>query len=505
MFHTFWNLYRIGVVLGMLACVSVFWMLPAPHDRDSGWALILLGIGGAITFFGQIRNHFSLNGRLQAFLGNIRKYSVFEEVIPSYRYVDYHRALERLAAVSSRALKLEYDSGQFPGNMTSLLEGFSWYRPVASPQVRVCIGYEEETFLATEVFWLILGPPDHDPGERMIIRLHSKRNPGVCLEIACKKQEQAAAMFQWLAKEAHAHSIFRGQFIELLYKQSAHDLEEFMHTSNELGVLFKQKPHVTERDIIIEKRLDEVLRRNVFDFFAHRDALHGYGIPRKRALLFYGPPGTGKTHTCRFVHTKLPGITTILVTGESLPYLQDISKFARQLHPCLVLIEDIDLVFSRREINPYGNILGELMDELDGFAPDEEVIFILTTNAIDRVEHAIKDRPGRINQCLHFGMPNAELRRRYLLRYLEAYNIEAVEIDRLVRQTERATQAFLKEYVLRAVQIAAEAAGYQNHRPLPLMTAHFEQAFDELMSHGDPHGHSIMGFHVDKDAASRER
>src|SRR5688572_9277551 len=123
MFHTFWNLYRVGVFLGILACVAVFWMLPASHDRNADLMAVLLGALAAITFFGQIRNHFSLNGRLQAFLGWYRKYSVFEEVIPSYRYVDYHRALERLAAVSNRALKLEYDSGAFPGNMTSLFEG----------------------------------------------------------------------------------------------------------------------------------------------------------------------------------------------------------------------------------------------------------------------------------------------------------------------------------------------------------------------------------------------
>ena len=174
--------------------------------------------------------------------------------------------------------------------------------------------------------------------------------------------------------------------------------------------------------------------------------------------------------------------------------MQEIGKFARQMHPCLVVIEDVDLVFTAREVNPYGTALGDLMDQLDGFTPDEDVLFLLTTNAIERVEEAIRDRPGRINQCLYFGLPSPELRRRYLIQYLRPYDISAVDVDHLVQQTEQASQAFLKEYVLRAVQIGAEDAGFRPSSPHTLKTAHFDAAFDELTGHGDPHGHAIMGF-----------
>lgn len=39
-------------------------------------------------------------------------------------------------------------------------------------------------------------------------------------------------------------------------------------------------------------------------------------------------------------------------------------------------------------------------------------------------------------------------------------------------------------------------AGYAPREPLVLTTAHFDTAFDELTSHGDQHGHAIMGFRV---------
>jgi hypothetical protein len=48
-------------------------------------------------------------------------------------------------------------------------------------------------------------------------------------------------------------------------------------------------------------------------------------------------------------------------------------------------------------------VLGEFIDQLDGFGDTDE-----------RIESAIKDRPGRVSQCIYFGPPSATLRRRYL-------------------------------------------------------------------------------------------
>jgi SpoVK/Ycf46/Vps4 family AAA+-type ATPase len=312
--------------------------------------------------------------------------------------------------------------------------------------------------------------------------------------VTCADPEKARAVLARLERDALAHSIYRGQFLEFRYAPSPHHDADYQMEAAPLSVTFKARPHVTDADIILDEATQAILRRSVFDFFAHREELHRLGLPRKRALLLYGPPGTGKTHTCRHIHTRLPGITSILVTGESLTRLQDIGKLARQLQPTLVIIEDVDLVFSAREVNPYGTALGELMDQLDGFTADEEVLFLLTTNAIERVEQAIRDRPGRINQCLYLGLPGPVLRRRYLERYLEPYDTGAVDLDHVVRQTERASQAFLKEHVLRAVQVAAEAAGYRNGTPLPLRTEHFDTAFAELTAHGNRHSRAIMGF-----------
>jgi ATP-dependent 26S proteasome regulatory subunit len=198
-----------------------------------------------------------------------------------------------------------------------------------------------------------------------------------------------------------------------------------------------------------------MLWRNVVDLHLRRAVLKANGVPVRRGVLLYGPPGTGKTFACRYICGKLPETTRIIVTGTALLQVTQIFTLARMFQPSVIL-EDVDLVFASRQVNLYSSVLGELLDQMDGLRPYEDISFILTTNAIDRMEAAIKDRPGRISQCIFFGAPKAELRGRYLLHYLRHYKVSGLELDGLVQQSEGATQAFLKEWVHRAVQIASE-------------------------------------------------
>lgn len=162
-----------------------------------------------------------------------------------------------------------------------------------------------------------------------------------------------------------------------------------------------------------------------------------------------------------------------------------------------MILEDVDLVYSAREINAYTTALGELMDELDGFNPEDHIIFILTTNAIDRVEAAIKERPGRISQCVFFGAPNEELRELYLKSMLAPYYCADLRMEALVSSTEGATQAFLKELVYRAVQVSTESNDV-SIKPLPLTNEHFGVALDEMKRSAGRSGEAIIGFRVDR-------
>jgi SpoVK/Ycf46/Vps4 family AAA+-type ATPase len=117
----------------------------------------------------------------------------------------------------------------------------------------------------------------------------------------------------------------------------------------------------------------------------------------------------------------------------------------------------------------------------------------MTTNSIDRMEAAIKDRPGRIGQCIYFGPPKRTLRRRYMAHYLEGYDTEAVDLDALVELSDDATQAFLKEWVHRAVQIATERLTDPAARA-SLRTEDFRLAIDEMRRFSEGSTGQIIGF-----------
>jgi SpoVK/Ycf46/Vps4 family AAA+-type ATPase len=250
---------------------------------------------------------------------------------------------------------------------------------------------------------------------------------------------------------------------------------------------------ISEEDIVIDDNVRSILIRNVVDLHRRRDVLKANGVPVRRGVLLYGPPGTGKTFACRYVFGLLPGVTRITVTGTALTQVSQIFSLARLYQPSLILFEDVDLVFASREINLYGSVLGEMLDQMDGLRPYEDIGFLLTTNSIERMEAAIKDRPGRVGQCIYLGPPNAALRRRYLAHYLEGHELGTLDLESLVKISDDATQAFLKEWVHRAVQIATERLNGPETKAV-LQTQDFREALDEMRRFSEGSTGQIIGF-----------
>jgi len=317
--------------------------------------------------------------------------------------------------------------------------------------------------------------------------------PGPTGRVASTDPDAATEAMQAILDRSVSHSIYRNKVLELTFTSGTKDEYGDVEKPANLQVLFKRFEAVTDSDIVIEDDVRGALMRNVVDLHRRRDILKANGVPIRRGVLLYGPPGTGKTFACRYVFAHLPEVTRIAIAGTALTQVSHVFSLARLLQPSLVLLEDVDLVFASREINLYSSVLGELLDQMDGLRPYEDIGFLLTTNSIERMEAAIKDRPGRIGQCIYFGPPKPVLRRRYLARYLENYNIAAVDLDELVKLSEDATQAFLKEWVHRAVQIATERLDGDD-RKARLQTADFRSAIDEMTRFSEGSTGEIIGF-----------
>ena len=135
-------------------------------------------------------------------------------------------------------------------------------------------------------------------------------------------------------------------------------------------------------------------------------------------------------------------------------------KIARSLQPATIVIEDVDLIGMDRTLpgGDHNALLFQLLNEMDGLGADADVLFVLTTNRVDMLEHALAARPGRIDQAIEIGVPGADARRRLLGLYLPE-PVSGAVADRVVERTEGVAASFIKELARRAVLATLQRDG----------------------------------------------
>ncbi len=429
-------------------------------------------------------------------IGELNDFSVFSRPLPGYRFVDVHNS----AAAYADSFSATYLATQHNELLTQILNAEFYTeanRTVRPPEYKArSVGPDEEKFFAADNFWLFPRVLSTSVG---VIRVRTLEYTNeVNIEIAAIDSNDAESAMKTILDLASAKSIYKNRMIEVAFQPEVRDEYGGVELRERVDPQFVSQLAVTEVDIIIDEETAEVLQHTIADFHQRRTQLRALGLPARRGVLFYGPPGTGKTYTSRFLANKLDTATTIVASGNALLQIRSLCNLARMLQPSIVVLEDVDLVFSTRETNFNNTALGEMMNELDGFKPDDEIIFILTTNSIERVEGAIKERPGRISQCVYFGAPVPELRKRYLESLVRSYDLTNLEIEKIVDKTEGVTQAFLKELVFRAIQFASEHLTTEKPGELSLNNEFFDRALGEMRKSAGKAGESIIGFQIKK-------
>jgi proteasome regulatory subunit len=182
------------------------------------------------------------------------------------------------------------------------------------------------------------------------------------------------------------------------------------------------------------------------------------GIEPPKGVLLYGASGTGKTLVARAVahETKATFIRVIgseLVQkyiGEGARMTREMFEMAREKAPSIVFIDELDAIGARRlESSTSGDrevhrTLMQLLAEIDGFDPREDVRIIGASNRPDILDPALL-RPGRFDRLIHFPVPDEATRAAIFKIHTKQMNIDKkVCLDSLAHATERATGADIK-------------------------------------------------------------
>lgn len=310
---------------------------------------------------------------------------------------------------------------------------------------------------------------------------------GISLTIAVPPGEAGLALSRKFLHEleqlVNRNSSFRGKVISL---------EKASRYSGKSGSVRVHKlRQVVREDVILPSKTLQLLERNVTEFIKFRAKLRELGMPVKKGLLFYGPPGTGKTHTIHYLASQLPDHTTLLITASQVGLLEEYCALARFLQPAMLVIEDADLIARNRDdMNSpcEESLLNQLLNEMDGLREDAEILFVLTTNRPEQLETALSSRPGRIDQSIEFPLPDEEGRRKLVKLYGRGLSIKEKLSDLIVKKTEHASPAFIKELMRRSAQHVLQAGGKD-----VLQEEHVTLALEDMLFSGGSLNLKLLG------------
>ena len=204
-------------------------------------------------------------------------------------------------------------------------------------------------------------------------------------------------------------------------------------------------------NLILNGTLKEDIRADLDNFFNSEEIYNIYGVPWKRGLLFVGPPGNGKTHTIKSIINNMqkqyPNRTCIYVKSFYSPFgdqwsISQVFMRARSSAPCILVLEDLDSLLTEQNLSFF-------LNELDGFASNEGVITIASTNHPEKLDVAILKRPSRFDRKYYFDLPNDNQRISYLNMWSKTLKggalVDNEHIMRLGEITEGFSYAYLKE------------------------------------------------------------
>lgn len=345
------------------------------------------------------------------------------------------------------------------------------------------IGEDEPFRCLKDGVWLLKAEGCH-----MLALLDTSNCYTVRVELAAQQSDEGRAaterFFKAIEDSIQRSRCYRGKVLSMEVQDS--------YSGNAPGLLVHRLKAVSRDHIILPQQTLDLLDRNVINFARRRQQLLKLGMSTKKGLLFYGPPGVGKTHTVHYLATNLPGHTTLLITGEQVGNLSEYMTLARLYQPCMVVVEDVDLIARHREeMRSSGEevMLNKLLNEMDGIKSDAEIVFVLTTNRASVLEEALASRPGRIDQAIEFPLPNAEGRDRLVRLYSLGVTIADEVVRYIVTKTDYVSASFIKELMRRCVQFALD----RTETAESIELADVDAALEELLVTGGSLNQKLLG------------
>jgi ATP-dependent 26S proteasome regulatory subunit len=181
----------------------------------------------------------------------------------------------------------------------------------------------------------------------------------------------------------------------------------------------------------------DAVRQEIREFWQSGQKYEGLGLMHKRGVLVYGPPGAGKS---RLLHSVAEDFVNHggIVFETKYPYYvpRTLREFRirEKQRPVIVILEDVDEMHSEHS----------LLQLLDGADSANHVLFIGTTNCIDKIPEKLK-RPGRFDRKIQIANPTVEHRQAYLSKKMKG---KLEDVQTIAQKTDGLSFGHLRELVV---------------------------------------------------------
>jgi hypothetical protein len=254
------------------------------------------------------------------------------------------------------------------------------------------------------------------------------------------------------------------------------------------GCRFLDLAEVTWDDVVLPRGMKTLLNGLVHTSIKNERLLIKNKLSLKRGILMAGSPGNGKTTALRVIIKEVPEGTTVIMAQPSHMSnsndVRSVCQMARDLAPSILAIEDIDWIAEERHTSSSVGKVIELMNQLDGIEANSGVITIGTTNELEKIEKALKNRPGRFDRVISINNPDEDCRERMIKLFTKHWilgeGVEGVDLKKIVGFTNDLSGAHMWDLCNTAAKKAIDSGSLNEEEILILKAEHFDDAIKEV-------------------------
>ena len=226
------------------------------------------------------------------------------------------------------------------------------------------------------------------------------------------------------------------------------------------GVGFYMVKRELHLDDILEfpSGLHKGILGGIKDFWTRKAKFKEYGFAFKRGILLHGRAGSGKTClinlAMKHVIEDLNGVVLPLNNDHALGLyagcIPEIFRIIEKDRPLVVIFEDIENLCTG------GSSETSLLNVLDGLDQLENVVYLATTNYIERLKERVINRPSRFDRRIYVPFLDFDDRLFYFQKKLKTKDLEVYDIHQWAKDTEGMSVAHLAEIIKSVVIIGAD-------------------------------------------------